>query len=88
VRPCRLLVDDWIGLTGGRSYRHIWAGDRLNMWDTFWPDSWRGPERYTFGASVGWAVSGHAQDYGIQPSEQCATRGIVYLFMSLFSFPM
>jgi len=36
----------------------------------------------------GWAVSGHAQDFGIQPSEQCATRGIVYLFMLLFSFPI
>ena len=24
----------------------------------------------------------------MQPSEQCATRGIVYLFMLLFSFPM
>jgi len=58
------------------------------MWDAFWPNSLRGPERYAFGASVGWAVSGHAQDFGMQPSEQCATRGIVYLFMLLFSFPI
>ncbi len=47
----------------------------------------RNPEHVRLGVSDGWAVLSHARDFSLQPSEQCATRGIVNRFMSLFSFP-